>query len=97
MVQIGTVEEEEKPLFASLLPDQSLNTITYEEAMDLFKLPRKLGVYKGEEVEANVGRYGPYVRFGKKFISLPKDESAMEIEMERAKELILEKEKADAP
>ncbi len=66
MVQIGTVEEEEKPLFASLLPEQSLNTITYEEAMELFQLPRKLGVFEGEEVEANVGRYGPYVRFGKK-------------------------------
>ncbi|KAA2219738.1 type I DNA topoisomerase [Maribacter flavus] len=97
MVQIGTVEEEEKPLFASLLPDQSLNTITYEEAMDLFKLPRKLGVYEGEEVEANVGRFGPYVRFGKTFISLPQDESAMEVEMERAIELIKEKQKADAP
>ena len=97
MVQIGTVEEEEKPLFASLLPDQSLNTITYEEAMDLFKLPRKLGVYDGEEVEANVGRFGPYVRFGKTFISLPKDENALEVEMERAVELIKEKQKADAP
>lgn len=97
MVQIGTVEEEEKPLFASLLPDQSLNTITYEEAMDLFKLPRKLGVYEGEEVEANVGRFGPYVRFGKTFISLPSDENALEVEMERAIELIKEKQKADAP
>jgi len=97
MVQIGTVEEEEKPLFASLLPDQSLNTITYEEAMELFKLPRDLGVYEGEEVAANVGRFGPYVRFGKKFISLPKDESAMEVSLERAIELIKEKQKADAP
>ncbi|WP_047247320.1 type I DNA topoisomerase [Maribacter thermophilus] len=97
MVQIGTVDDEDKPLFASLLPDQSLNTITYEEAMELFKLPRKLGVYEGEEVEANVGRFGPYVRFGKKFISLPKGESAMDVEMERAIELIKEKQKADAP
>lgn len=97
MVQIGTVEEEDKPLFASLLPDQSLNTISYEEAMDLFKLPRKLGVYEGEEVEANVGRFGPYVRFGKTFISLPSDENALEVEMERAIELIKEKQKADAP
>src|SRR5690606_5353525 len=61
MVQVGTVDDEEKPLFASLLPDQSLNTISYEEAMDLFKLPRKLGVYEGEDVEANVGRFGPYI------------------------------------
>ncbi len=97
MVQIGTVEEEEKPLFASLLPDQSISTITYEEAMDLFKLPRKLGSYKGEEVEANVGRYGPYVRFGKKFVSLGAGESAFDVDLERALELIKEKEKADAP
>ncbi len=97
MVQIGTVEEEDKPLFASLLPEQSLNTITYEEAMELFSLPRKLGVYKGEEVEANVGRFGPYVRFGKKFVSLDKGESAFDVDMDRAIELIAEKEKADAP
>ncbi len=97
MVQIGTVEEEEKPLFASLLPDQSLNTITFEEAMELFKLPRKLGVYEGEEIEANVGRFGPYVRFGKKFVSLQKGESAMDIDLDRAIELIKEKQKADAP
>jgi DNA topoisomerase-1 len=97
MVQVGTVDDEEKPLFASLLPDQSLNTITYEEAMDLFKLPRKLGVYEGEEVEANVGRYGPYVKFGKKFISMEQSDNAMEITMDRAKELIIAKQKADAP
>ncbi|MBC8766381.1 type I DNA topoisomerase [Arenibacter sp. BSSL-BM3] len=97
MVQVGTVDDEEKPLFASLLPDQSLNTISYEEAMDLFKLPRKLGEYEGEEVEANVGRFGPYIRFGKKFVSLGKDENAMEIDMDRAVELIKEKQKADAP
>jgi DNA topoisomerase-1 len=97
MVQIGTVEEEEKPLFASLLPDQSIGTITYDDAMELFKLPRKLGVYEGEEVEANVGRYGPYVRFGKKFVSLDPGESAFDIDMERAKELIRAKQKADAP
>ncbi|NNE77456.1 MAG: type I DNA topoisomerase [Pricia sp.] len=97
MVQIGTVDDEEKPKFASLLPDQSLNTITYEEAMELFKLPRKLGVFEGEEVEANVGRFGPYVRFGKKFVSLGKGESAFEVDFDRAVELIKEKQKADAP
>ena len=97
MVQIGTVEEEDKPLFASLLPEQSLNTITYEEAMELFQLPRKLGVFEGEEVEANVGRFGPYVRFGKKFVSLEKGESAFDVDLERAIELIREKQKADAP
>lgn len=97
MVQIGTVDDEEKPEFASLLPDQSIGTITFEEAMTLFDLPRKLGVYEGEEVEANVGRYGPYVRFGKKFISLAQGESAFDVDMERAIELIKEKQKADAP
>jgi len=97
MVQIGTVEDEEKPLFASLLPDQSLSSISYGEAMDLFKLPRKLGTYEGEEVEANVGRFGPYVKYGKKFVSMGKDENAMEIDLDRAIALIREKEKADAP
>lgn len=97
MVQIGTVDDEEKPEFASLLPDQSIGTITFDEAMTLFDLPRKLGVYEGEEVEANVGRYGPYVRFGKKFISLAQGKSAFDVDMERAIELIKEKQKADAP
>src|SRR5690606_6532515 len=97
MVQIGTVEDEEKPQFASLLPDQSLGTITFEQAMELFQLPRKLGVHNGEEVEANVGRFGPYVRYGKKFISLDPGESAFEVDMARAVELIQEKERADAP
>ena len=97
MVQVGTVDDEEKPTFASLLPEQSLNTITYEEAMDLFKLPRTLGQYEGLEVLANVGRFGPYVKFGEKFISMDKGESAMEIELDRAIELIVAKQKADAP
>lgn len=97
MVQIGTVDDEEKPEFASLLPDQSIGTITFEEAMTLFELPRKLGVYDGEEVEANVGRYGPYVRFGKKFISLDKGESAFDVDMDRAIDLIKAKQRADAP
>lgn len=97
MVQIGTVDEEEKPLFASLLPEQSISTITFEEAMELFQLPRKLGVYEGEEVEANVGRYGPYVRFGKKFVSLEKGEGVFDVDFERAVELIKAKQKADAP
>ncbi|MDM9631540.1 type I DNA topoisomerase [Robiginitalea aurantiaca] len=97
MVQIGTVDEEDKPLFASLLPHQSIGTITYEEAMDLFKLPRSLGEFKGEEVEANVGRYGPYIRYGKKFVSLEPGQSVFEIDMEEAAVLIEAKEKADAP
>ncbi|QLE00636.1 type I DNA topoisomerase [Galbibacter sp. BG1] len=97
MAQIGTAEEEEKPRFASLLPDQSIDTITFDEALDLFKLPRKLGIFEGDEVEVNVGRFGPYVRFGKSFVSLEKGEDLFEVDMERAKELILQKKKADAP
>lgn len=96
MAQIGSAEDEEKR-FASLLPDQSITTITFEEALTLFELPRKLGVYEGEEVEANVGRFGPYVKFGKKFISLDKGESAFEVDMDRAIELIKAKQLADAP
>lgn len=97
MVQIGTVDEEEKPLFASLSPDQQLNTITYEEAMDLFQLPKLLGAYKGDDVEVNNGRFGPYVKYGDKFVSLPKGMEALNVELEVAIELIKEKEKADAP
>ncbi|MFC4723508.1 type I DNA topoisomerase [Geojedonia litorea] len=97
MVQIGMAEEEEKPLFASLSPDQQLNTITYEEAMDLFKLPKQLGNYKGETLEVNNGRFGPYVRYGKKFVSLPAGVDALSVELEDAIELIKEKEAADAP
>ena len=97
MVQIGTVDDEEKPLFASLTPDQQLNTITFEEALDLFKLPKKLGAYNDVEVEVNNGRYGPYVRYGKKFVSLPAGMDPLSVEMEDAKVLIEEKEKADAP
>lgn len=97
MVQIGTVDEEEKPLFASLTPDQQLNTITFEEAMDLFKLPKALGTYKDMDVEVNNGRYGPYVRYGKKFVSLPSGMDPLSVELEDAIALIAEKEKGDAP
>ncbi|WP_224485592.1 type I DNA topoisomerase [Robertkochia aurantiaca] len=97
MAQIGTADDDEKPRFASLLPHQSIETITFEEALDLFKLPRKLGTYEGKEVEANVGRYGPYIRFGKTFISLDKGEDVFDVDMERAEELIKAKQKADAP
>ena len=97
MVQIGTAEEEEKPIFASLSRVQQLNSITYEEAMDLFKLPKKLGVYKGEELEVNNGRFGPYVKYGKKFVSLAPGQDALSIELDDAITLIKEKEEADAP
>ncbi len=97
MVQIGSVEDEEKPKFAGLRPNQTLNSITYEEALDLFKLPKELGEYKGETVEANVGRYGPYVRYGKKFASLPKGEDPLDVDLDRAIEVIKAKEKAEEP
>ena len=97
MVQIGTADEEEKPKFASLAPSQQLNSITFEEAMDLFKLPKALGHYKDDEVEVNIGRFGPYVRFGKKFVSLPKGVEPLDVELDEAIVYIKEKEKADAP
>jgi len=97
MVQIGSVEDEEKPQFASLGPDQTLGNITYEQAMDLFKLPKEVGEYEGEKVEVNNGRYGPYVRYGKKYVSLDKGEDPLDVSFDRAMELIKAKEKADAP
>ena len=97
MVQIGTVEEEEKPTFASLSPDQQLNSITFDEAMDLFKLPKALGHYKEDEVEVNNGRFGPYVRYGEKFVSLPKGVDPLSVELDEAITYIKEKEIADAP
>lgn len=97
MVQIGTVDEEEKPQFASLSPDQQLTTITYEEAMDLFQLPKTLGEYEGEEVQVNNGRFGPYVKFGKAYVSLPKGTDPLSVDLDDAIVLIKEKQKADAP
>ena len=97
MVQIGTVDDEEKPSFASLSPEQQLSNITYDEAMDLFQLPKTIGVYKNEDIEVNNGRFGPYVKFGKKFVSLPKGVNPLDVELDLAIELIQEKEKADAP
>ena len=97
MVQIGTVDDEEKPQFASLSPEQQITTITFEEAMDLFQLPKNIGNYEGEEIEVNNGRFGPYVKFGKKFVSLPKGINPLDVNLDEAIVLIKEKEKADAP
>jgi len=97
MAQIGTVDDEEKPLFASLHPDQQLAKITFEEALDLFKLPLQLGEFDSEEVEVNNGRYGPYVRHGKTFISLPKGKNPLTTTLDEAIEYIKEKRLADAP
>ncbi len=97
MVQVGVMEDEEKPKFASLSPDQQLNSITFEQAMDLFKLPKALGHYNEDEVEVNNGRFGPYVRYGKKFVSLPKGVDPLSVELGEAMVYIKEKELADAP
>tara|TARA_B100000795_G_scaffold88781_1_gene64604 strand:- start:33813 stop:36353 length:2541 start_codon:yes stop_codon:yes gene_type:complete len=96
MAQIGAPDDEEKK-FASLRPDQQLHLVTFEEVMDLFKLPKTLGIYEGEEIDVNNGRFGPYVRFGKMFVSLPKGIDPLDVDMAYAKELIEEKKKADAP
>ena len=97
MLQIGESNEAEKPHFAALKRDQSIETITLEEALDLFKLPLTLGEYEGEEVYVNMGRFGPYVKFGEQFISIPKGEEPLDIDMDRAIELIKEKQLADSP
>ncbi len=96
MIQIGKQDDEVKPLFASLQKTQSINTITLEEALDLFKLPKDLGIYDGQPISVNVGRFGPYVRFANSFVSIPKDKDPLEITLEEAKELIDAKKSEDA-
>ena len=97
MVQMGNTEDEEKPRFASLRKGQHIDTITLEEALDLFKLPRELGEYQGEKVEANIGRFGPYVRYKSTFASLNvrEGDDPMTVGLERAVELIEAKIEAD--
>ncbi|MBO6212339.1 type I DNA topoisomerase [Algoriella sp.] len=97
MIQIGESDDEEKPRFASIQKHQSIHNITLEEAMKLFELPKVLGEYKEHEVEVNIGRFGPYVKFDDKYISIPKEEDPMDLSFDRAVELIEEKLKADAP
>jgi len=95
-VQIGSREDEEKPRFAGLRPGQKLDTITLEEALELFKLPRDLGeTPEGEPLSVNIGRFGPYVRYGNKFVSI-KDDDPYTISREKALELVAEKKIADA-
>ncbi len=95
--QIGTKDDEDKPKFAGLRPGQKLDSITFEEALELFKLPRILGETKeGEEIAASVGRFGAYIRYGSKFVSLPKEEDPYIVTLEQALELVIEKKKADA-
>jgi DNA topoisomerase-1 len=96
MVQIGEVSDEEKPRFASLRKDQSIATITYEEAMDLFKLPREVGEHEGEKVIIGVGRYGPYVKIGTTYASLQAEDDPLSIELPRALELMALKKSGNA-
>lgn len=95
-VQIGDVEDEEKPQFASLRKGQFIENISLEDALELFKLPRDLGEFEGQPVQANVGRYGPYVRHAGKFVSLKPEQDPHTIELDDAIELILEKREQDA-
>jgi DNA topoisomerase-1 len=98
MVQIGTSsDDDEKPRYAKLKQSQSIETIIMEEALELFKLPRTLGEHEGQEVSVNIGRFGPYVKLGDAFISIPKGEEPLEIDLERAVQLIREKQLVDAP
>ena len=97
MVQIGDAEDEEKPRFASMIAGQSIDSITLEEALKLFELPRNLGEYKGEEVVIGIGKYGPYIRYNGSFVSIKKanGDDPMTIQLDRAIVLIEEKIEAD--
>jgi len=100
MIQIGgreEVKEDEKPRFANLKPDQSIESISFEDAMELFKLPLTLGIYQDKEVTVNTGRYGPYVKFGEEFISLGRATDPFTVNLDQAKELIAAKQLADKP
>ena len=90
-------QRNEKPKFANLNTGQSIETITFEEALKLFSFPKSLGQYKGKEVTIGLGRFGPYVKFDEKFVSIPRGEDPNEVDMDRAIALIVEKQKADAP
>ncbi len=95
MVQIGVGGGDEKPVFASLGKDQSLTSITLEEALELFKLPRNLGAFEGTDIVINTGRFGPYILHNKKFVSLPKSEDPLHVSLERAIEIICEKRESE--
>ena len=95
MAQIGTQDDEDKPLFASLQKTQSLETITFEETLKLFELPRNIGEFREKEVVIGVGRFGPYIRHNNKFVSLPKEVDPLEIKLDEAIVLIEDKEKKD--
>ena len=96
MAQIGTPDEEEKPIFASLQKSQSIETITLEDALKLFELPRNLGEFREKDVIVGVGRFGPYIRHNNKFVTIPKGVDPLELQIEEAIKLIEDKEKKDA-
>lgn len=97
IAQIGKVDDEEKPIFASLLPDQQISKINFDEALKLFDLPIYLGDFEDQKIEANIGRYGTYVKYDKKFISIPGGKSPFDIDLDSAIKLILEKRESDKP
>ncbi len=95
MVQIGSADDEEKPRFASLRPGQMIETITFEEAMDLFKLPKKVGGFEGKDMTVAIGRFGPYIRHNNAFYSLPKGMDPHDVTEESAIEIIKDKRQKD--
>ena len=95
VVQIGSAEDKDKPQFAQLPSDKSIETITLEEALELFKLPRELGDYEGITVTVGSGRYGPYILHNRKYVSIPKEDDPLTITLDRAIELIKEKREAE--
>ena len=97
IAQIGTIDDEDKPIFASLTKDQQLDTITLNEALELFKFPKEIGTYKGETVTVNNGRYGPYLKYSSKSISIPNEIDPHSINIDSAIPLIDEKLKLDEP
>ncbi len=97
MVQIGEQTEDEKPRFAKLKTGQSIETINLEEAMELFKLGAPMGEYEGQEISVNIGRFGPYVKFGDQFVSIPRGIEASTVDLEKAIEIINAKKLEDAP
>ena len=97
MAQIGNPDEEDKPIYASLSPNQQLENITFDEVMQLFQMPKSIGSYQEYEVTVNNGRFGPYIKHNDVFISLPKGILPLEVDMDTAINLIKEKQKANAP
>jgi DNA topoisomerase-1 len=96
MIQIGATEDEKKPRFAKLRANQSIETITYEEAMELFKLPRVVGTFEDKDIKVSIGRFGPYVQHDSKFVSLKKEQDPYTITLDEAIELIKAKRESDA-